>query len=196
SRFPLAVVRREPAEPPLRCKLKSSYQTVPKMGQTEASSQGWRVSFTITPSLLGFVLNSSAIRCQSFVPVGNGGELANVALSVALRIVMSGGLPVLKSLVRAQHSKWYCVSGSTTMTCDTWMTLSLVGARKTIRRLALPPCACASTIICAVGPETIDQLKLSELVNVVPASNPPFMNCSGTGSLPVSGSNSRITTRA
>jgi hypothetical protein len=106
------------------------------MGQTEASSQDWRVSFTITPSLFGFVLKSSAIRCQSFVPVGNGGELASGALSAALRIVISGGRPVVKSLVRAQHSKWYCVLGSTATACDTWMTSSLVGARKTIRKLA------------------------------------------------------------
>src|SRR5258708_3001878 len=62
---------------------KSSYQTVPKMGQTEFSVHEVELILTFTASLFAPVLKDKEIRCQSLSPLGAGAEDASVVSSVA-----------------------------------------------------------------------------------------------------------------
>src|SRR6266850_7532468 len=62
---------------------KSSYQTVPKIGQTELSAHEVGLILSFTASLFAPVLKDKEIRCQSLSPVGAGAEDARVVSSVA-----------------------------------------------------------------------------------------------------------------
>jgi hypothetical protein len=70
--------------------LKSSYQTVPKIGQTALSPQVFRTIRTLTASVVGPVLKEKEIRCQPLLPLGAGGELPRKTLSVALTMDITG----------------------------------------------------------------------------------------------------------
>src|SRR5437660_3883873 len=62
---------------------KSSYQTVPKIGQTELSAHDVGLIFRFTASLFAPVLKDKEIRCQSLSPLGAATEDASVTSSVA-----------------------------------------------------------------------------------------------------------------
>src|SRR6267378_6642819 len=62
---------------------KSSYQTVPKIGQTELSTHEVGLIFSFTASLFAPVLKDKEIRCQSLFPLGAGAEEARVVSSMA-----------------------------------------------------------------------------------------------------------------
>src|SRR5882672_2682770 len=62
---------------------KSSYQTVPKIGQTELSAHEVGLIFSFTASLFAPVLKDKEIRCQSLSPLGAGAEDARIVSSAA-----------------------------------------------------------------------------------------------------------------
>src|SRR6266542_2123332 len=76
---------------------KSSYQTVPKIGQTGLLGQEFRSIFTLTASVFASVLKEREIRCQLVLPLGAADEAANPDSSAALNIA-TDGVSALSSL--------------------------------------------------------------------------------------------------
>src|SRR6267143_1615714 len=69
---------------------KSSYQTVPKIGQTGASGHPGRDIFILTASAFAPVLNATIMRCQLLLPLGAAPEVASVVSSAASAIATIG----------------------------------------------------------------------------------------------------------
>src|SRR6266478_2497923 len=76
---------------------KSSYQTVPKIGQTGASTQAGRDIFILTASDLAAVLNDRAMRCQLLLPLGTSPEFASTVVSSAASVIATIGVDALSN---------------------------------------------------------------------------------------------------
>src|SRR6267142_5798405 len=69
---------------------KSSYQTVPKIGQTELSPHDVGLILTLTASVFAPVLKEREIRCQSLSPLGAASEDTRILSSKASETATTG----------------------------------------------------------------------------------------------------------